>query len=387
MTGAPPLAPWTRGDWLSMLRTISDPVLRHGAAGTLKAAMPVEAPTGGEGRRLFAHLEACSRTLAGIAPWLELGGLEGDEARLQSEARVQAQALVASIADPASPDHLNFGTGMQPLVDTAFLAQAILRAPTILWNDLPGPVRGNILRELAAARTIAPPVNNWLLFAAMIESLFAVIGLDFDRSRIDRAIRQFDAWYVGDGWYADGPLFHFDYYNSFVIHPFLLDILRVFPRDTEWAEFTRKQVVRAQRHAAQIERMIGADGAMPAIGRSLSYRCGNLHLLAQLAVLRLQPRQPEVARVREAMARAISRSLSAPGTFDADGWLTIGCCGHQPGLAEDYISTGSLYLCTLAFLPLGLAPGDAFWAADRVPTTGDTVYGGHDAVPDHAIGE
>lgn len=349
--------------------------------------MPVEAPTGGEGRRRFAHLEACGRTLAGIAPWLELRGLEGDEARLQSEARAQAQALVASITDPASPDHLNFDAGMQPLVDAAFLAQAILRAPTILWNDLPGPVRANILRELAAARNVAPPANNWLLFAAMVESFFTAIGLDSDRSRIDRAIRQFDAWYVGDGWYADGPVFHFDYYNSFVIHPFLLDILRVFSRDTDWAEFAGKQVVRAHRHAAQIERMIGPDGAMPAIGRSLSYRCGNLHLLAQLAILRLQPQQPDVAKVREAMARAISRSLSAPGTFDADGWLTIGCCGHQPGLAEDYISTGSLYLCTLAFLPLGLGPDDAFWTADRVPTTGDTVYGGHDAMPDQAIGE
>ena len=27
-----------------------------------------------------------------------------------------------------------------------------------------------------------------------------------------------------------------------------------------------------------------------------------------------------------------------------DGWLRIGFCGHQPGVGETYISTGSLYL-------------------------------------------
>ena len=259
---------------------------------------------------------------------------------------------------------------MQPLVDAAFLAQAILRAPTILWNDLPVAPRTHILQAMSAACSIEPAANNWLLFSAMIETLFAALGVDCDRLRIDRAIRQLDGWYVGDGWYADGPVFHFDYYNSFVIHPFLLDIVRALPRDAVWQDFAARQIVRAQRHAAQLERMIAADGAMPAIGRSLSYRCGNLHLLAQLALLRSLPPTLAAGRAREAMRRAIDFSLSAPGTFDDAGWLTIGYRGYQPGLAEDYISTGSLYLSTAAFLPLGLPPTDPFWTGPAEPTTG-----------------
>ncbi|MGB3149098.1 MAG: DUF2264 domain-containing protein, partial [Maribacter sp.] len=36
--------------------------------------------------------------------------------------------------------------------------------------------------------------------------------------------------------------------------------------------------------------------------------------------------------------------------------------GHQPEMAEKYISTGSLYLCTEVFLVLGLQPEAPFWS-------------------------
>ena len=34
--------------------------------------------------------------------------------------------------------------------------------------------------------------------------------------------------------------------------------------------------------------------------------------------------------------------------------------GHQPAIGERYISTGSLYLCSEAFLVLGLPPDNPF---------------------------
>lgn len=36
-----------------------------------------------------------------------------------------------------------------------------------------------------------------------------------------------EEWYKGDGWYGDGPDFHFDYYNSFVIQPMIIQVLDV----------------------------------------------------------------------------------------------------------------------------------------------------------------
>ena len=111
------------------------------------------------------------------------------------------------------------------------------------------------------------------------------------------------------------------------------------------------------------ERLIAPDGSFPAIGRSLAYRFGAFQLLAQMALRRALPEGVSPAQVRGALTAVIRRTIAAPGTFDADGWLQIGFCGHQPGVGESYISTGSLYLCAVGLLPLGLPPADEFWSA------------------------
>jgi hypothetical protein len=91
------------------------------------------------------------------------------------------------------------------------------------------------------------------------------------------------------------------------------------------------------------------------------------------------------AQTRGALTAAIRRAMEAPGTFDADGWLRIGFCGHQPGVGERYISTGSLYLCAAGFLPLGLPADDEFWASPVQPWTSARAWGGQPFPIDHAL--
>jgi hypothetical protein len=81
------------------------------------------------------------------------------------------------------------------------------------------------------------------------------------------------------------------------------------------------------------------------------------------------------------------RMVEAPGTFDAQGWLTVGFYGHQPSIAESYISTGSCYLCAAAWLPLGLPATDPFWTAAAAPWTSKQVWSGAAVKPDHAIAD
>jgi hypothetical protein len=99
---------------------------------------------------------------------------------------------------------------------------------------------------------------------------------------------------------------------------------------------------------------------------------------------RLPPTLPP-AQVRGALTAVIKRSLDAKGTFDSNGWLTIGFCGHQPSVGEPYISTGSLYLCTVAFLPLGLSASDAYWADPEQAWTSKKAYSGGEFPIDHAL--
>jgi len=142
---------------------------------------------------------------------------------------------------------------------------------------------------------------------------------------------------------------------------------------------------RAVRYAAIQERMISPDGTYPVVGRSIAYRCGAFHLLADAALRHALPAEVKPEQVRGALTAVMRKTLGAAGTFDDKGWLQIGLAGHQPGLGEVYISTGSLYLCTTAFLPLGLPASDRFWSGAATPWTGRKVWSGADLKADHAL--
>ena len=374
-----------RETWITLLRKIGDPVLKNLAAGTLKARMPVEQHSGGN-RQSVTHLEAIGRLLCGMAPWLELHADSSAEGRLRDEYASIARTAIARAVDPASPDFLNFNQGSQPLVDAAFLGQALVRAPRALRESLDTQAKQNLIAALESTRVIQPSFSNWLLFSAMVEAALAKLGARWDRVRVDYALRQHDEWYKGDGAYGDGPAFHWDYYNSFVIQPMLLDVLDGLGAEhAVWKELAPKVEERAARYAAVQERFIGPDGTYPPIGRSLAYRCGAFHLLAAVALRRALPAEIAPAQVRGALTSVIQKTLEAPGTFDDNGWLRIGLCGHQDGIGETYISTGSLYLCAAAFLPLGLDPADPFWSAPAQPWTQVRAFSGQPFSIDHAI--
>ncbi len=136
-----------------------------------------------------------------------------------------------------------------------------------------------------------------------------------------------------------------------------------------------------------LERLIAPDGAYPPLGRSLAYRFGAFHLLAQLALLGELPGSLPPGQVRGALSAVIRRAVQAGNMFDDQGWLTIGLYGRQPGIGEPYISTGSLYLCSLALLPLGLPPEDPFWQAPPQDWTQKVAWSGRDLDADHAYDE
>ncbi len=374
--------------WVRMLSKIAEPVLTNLAAGTLKRNMPVESmATDLAGRRKVTHLEAIGRLLSGIAPWLETPLEPGPERDLQQRYADLARQAIGAGADPQSPDFLNFHEGQQPLVDCGFLAQALLRAPNQLWKKLDAATQKNLAAGLISSNAITPGQNNWLLFAATVQAALAMMGETWDAMRIDYAVRAHQQWYVGDGLYGDGPRFHWDYYNSFVIQPMLLDVVRgIGAHSANWRTLLPDILTRAKRYAAIQERLISPEGAFPAIGRSICYRTGAFQLLAQIALFGELPAPLTGPRVRSALTAVMKRLLDAPGTFDDKGWLTVGFCGHQPHLGESYISTGSLYLCAGVFLPLGLPSANVFWSAPGEDWTSRRIYRGEDAPADHAIG-
>lgn len=375
----------SRDYWVSVLVRIADPVLSNLSKEQLRANMPVISK--GASRKDVSHLEALGRTLAGIAPWLELGPDQTPEGKLRAKYIEITRKALAVAVNPSSPDFLNFTSkhGGQPLVDAAFLAQGLLRGYTQLWEPLDQQTKTNIVNALKSSRSIKPGENNWLLFSASVEAFLIKSGNGGNIEPIIFALNKHVSWYKGDGVYGDGPEFHWDYYNSFVIQPMMLDITKVLKDMRKDTIISYEKVLgRAQRYATIQERLISPEGTYPPIGRSLAYRFGAFQVLSQIALLKKLPVDIKPAQVRSALSLVIHRLIEAPNTFDSKGWLNVGLYGSQLNISEDYISTGSLYLCTVGLLPLGLPADDPFWTSKAEDWTSKKVWKGIEIPNDHA---
>ena len=371
---------------VQVLTKIAEPVLTSLAEGKLKQNLPTHVWE--KDRTKYAPLEAFGRTLAGIAPWLELGPDDTPEGKVRARFIDLSVKSLANATDPHSPDFLNFNHGGQALVDTAFLAYGLLRAPNQLWGRLTSEQQSNVVAALKSTRALKAGQSNWLLFPATIEAALWQFTGECKTKPIEYAVKRHMQWYLGDGTYGDGREFHWDYYNSYVIQPMLLEVIRVCAEKNHPLGALRTKIVaRARRYAAVQERMISPEGTFPVIGRSSAYRFGAFQELSTIALLHELPRELKPGAVRAGLTAVIRRMVEAPGTFDEHGWLQVGSVGHQPSIREKYISTGSLYLCLCGLAHLGLPANDVFWTAPAEPWTQKRIWSGEDIRADHAYEE
>ena len=374
-----------RAYFVKTLTKIADPVLIALSNNELKMLMPIESKSSVSDRKSYTHLEAFGRLLAGMSPWLELGADDTPEGKIRGKYIQLAQKCIENATNPSSPDFLNFNKGYQPLVDAAFFSEALLRAPKQLWQPLSNETKQNVITALKSSRVLKPFENNWLLFTAMVEAALLEFDGKCDSSKIDYAVKKHFEWYKGDGMYGDGAEFHWDYYNSFVIQPMLIEIMQVMNNHRYNYKSEYETVLgRAIRYADIQERLISPEGTFPPIGRSITYRFGALQLLSKIASMEALTKGTKPSQVRCALYTVVKKQIEAKGTFDKNGWLTVGFYGHQPDLGEQYISTGSLYLCSQVFLVLGLPYDNEFWKAADSDWTSKRIWNGDNLPADHA---
>lgn len=375
--------------WANLLYKISEPVLSNMSKGELVKNMQVEVSPTWDGRRTrVTYMEAFGRLMAGLAPWLSLPDDNTSEGKQRKQLREWALKSYAHAVDPDSPDYLQWDKEGQALVDAAYVANSFLRAPKQLWEPLDEVTKKRYVEEFQKLRWVDPPYTNWLLFSAMIETFLLSIDEQYDAYRIHSAIRKIEEWYVGDGWYADGTHFAFDYYNSYVIQPMYVEVLEVLVAKNrmvkqETLDIARK---RMQRYGLILERFISPEGSFPAFGRSMTYRMGAFQPLALLSWRQELPEELSEGQVRSALTCVMKRMFEVKGNFNEKGFLQLGFAGHQPNLADWYTNNGSLYLTSLTFLPLGLPADHSFWTSPAEDWTAKKAWSGEDFPKDHAIG-
>ena len=375
--------------WCSLAYKMAQPVLENMSKGELQKNMQLEVSPSWDGRnKKVAYMECFGRLMAGISPWLALpddGSQEGTERR---KLRDWALDSYKNAVDPNSPDCLLWEGEGQVMVDAAYIAESFLRAYNALWVPLDSTTKQRYLECFRKVRRIDPPYTNWLLFSSTIESFMAKAGGQYDTFRINMACRKMEEWYVGDGWYSDGPHFAFDYYSSYVFHPMYLETLQAMidaraNTRIDYQKYWNRELRRCQKFAVVLERFISPEGTFPVIGRSTPYRLAALQPLALMAWYKKLPENLSNGQVRAALTQVMHRMFDIQNNFNDGGYLTIGFCGSQPGTADWYTDNGSLYMTSLCFMPLGLPANDTFWTDAPQPWTQVKAWGGKPFPKDH----
>ena len=373
--------------WLTQMDKMVRPVLSSLAHDSLRIVMPkIVSPRSDnrEQRLQVQYVEVLGRVLCGIAPWLQGEGGSPEEVALRNQYRQWVVKGVSNALDSTAKDYMRFDLAGQQLVDASFIALAFARAPW-LWEHLDKTNRERLVTVLKSTRRFKPGFSNWLLFSAMTEAFLGQYGYEWDPMRVDYALQQLEQWYVGDGMYTDGPSYAFDYYDSYVIHPYLAAITDIIGKKTNtYKDMIAKVKKRNERYAIIQERLINSDGSFPATGRSIVYRGAAFHHLADMAWRKALPEQLKPAQVRCALTAVIRKTLESPSTYQ-NGWLTIGLYGSQPDLADVYNNQGSMYLASVIFLPLGLPESDPFWAGAPEKWSAQKIWSGEDFPNDHSV--
>ncbi|GGH21417.1 DUF2264 domain-containing protein [Sphingobacterium alkalisoli] len=374
--------------WLQEMDKMVKPTLYSLAQDSLRIVMPKVTSKNVDNREhriAVQYLEVLGRVLCGVAPWLQLEGGDAYEVQLREQYRKWTIQGLENALDSTANDFMRFDLGGQQLVDASFLAVAIVRAPWI-WGNLSAEAKKHLVESIKTTRRFRPVFSNWLLFSAMNEAFLAKFDGTWDVMRVDYALRQLEQWYVGDGMYMDGTHYAYDYYNSYVIHPYLSAIADVIGEKTgDYRDMFEKIKKRNQRYAIIQERLINMDGTYPASGRSVIYRGAAFHHLADMALKRRLPEALKPAQVRGALTAVLKKTTESPTTYK-DGWLTIGLYGEQWGLGDFYNNQGSPYIATNIFLPLGLPETDEFWTGPSLPWSSQLIWtGSQDAKKDYGV--
>lgn len=378
-----------RAYWAKMAYKIAEPVLRNMSKGELHKNMIIEVSPTWDGRdKGVTYMETFGRLMAGIAPWLSLPDDDSEECKMRKQLRDWALKSYKNAVDPDNGDYLYWNAGGQPLVDAAYIAESFLRGYESLWLPLDDLTKKRYIDEFKKLRRVDPPYTNWLLFSSTIESFLAKVGADYDAYRVNSAIRKVEEWYVGDGWYADGEHFAFDYYSSYVFHSMYLETLQAMLDSGKgyknyYSSLYAKALKRAQKYSIILERFISPEGTFPVFGRSIPYRMGALQPLALMAWHQELPSGLSNGQVRSALTVVMKRMFDSGKNFNEGGFLTIGFTGKQPNIADWYTNNGSLYLTSLVFMPLGLSASHPFWTDSYQDWTSRKAWGMKPFPKDH----
>ncbi len=330
-------------------------------------------------------MEAWARPLWGLAPFWAGGG--------RSDRGVFEELYLRGLdagTDRASIEY--WGTCRdhdQRFVEMAALAYALLLAPDVLWAPLAARSREHVVEWLSQVNAHTFPSGNWLWFRVLVNLALRELGCSYDAATLALDLKALDSFYLGNGWYQDGPTGLPDYYNAMTFQLFELLYIKLFSavdlgRTARYRE-------RARLFARDYVRLFSARGEGVPYGRSMTYRFAQAGFWSMAAATGIDLGAEFTPGVLKGLVVRNITAWDRSRIVDNGGVLAVGYRYPDLHMAEGYNAAGSPMWCLMAFACLALPETDRFWRASCQPLTVgpsvDMALGGTALVVRDAAGE
>lgn len=296
---------------------------------------------------LASYSETFLRPLWGLVP-LWKGGHGDDEMK---------ELYRRGIAYGTTPDSPGYwgetGERDQRFVEMAALAYALLLTPDIIWEPLTDSEKLNLTDWLSQINTHKVCDSNWIFFRILVNIALKHLGKEFSQNLLNSDLARIDEFYIGNGWYMDGPQHQKDYYISMAIHFYSL-IYAMFETDS-YAEKFRE---RAALFAKDYIYWFADNGAALPYGRSLIYRFAQGAFWS--ACILADVKGVDKSIIKGILSRHMKDWYDAD-IFDNGNILTIGYKYQNLLMAEHYNAPGSPYWALKAYALTALSDNDEFW--------------------------
>jgi hypothetical protein len=384
-----PFTGWTRDHWLATADDWLGQVRKYSSAEGAMTRLPGRVTGDGVRREC---METVARSFLLAAP--RIAGAADSDPLADEHLDWYSRALLGGTRPGGAEEWPSGVTCRTPLagvtnsiVEAANIAFGLHLTRKRLWDNLTRPEQRQLADWLLHHARAEVWQNNWQLFPAMAEGFLRSVGEDVSGTTGRRNVARVESWYLGDGWYTDGPEHSIDYYNAWAIHPYLWAWYRMTDSmDTPEGE---RHLERLAAFVRSYSHLFARDGSVLHIGRSLTYRAA---VLAAAWCSEISGVNPLAAGATRRLASGVLSRFVQKGV-GADGPLSLGWYEPFEPMCQDYSGFGSPYLAGIGFLGLALPEDAPAWTdvereqpADgapfqrAMPETGWLVSGQDDGV-------
>lgn len=323
------------------------------------------------------RIEEIFRPMWGIAPFLKDGDLKVVLDGKELTAVDFVNRIMLEGTSPDSPKRFDrnvtreteYSFANQSITEIAAYLVAVFFAKEALWDVLTRDQQN----------TIADWIKKWAFYAIKhswqnnhywypIYCIEILKQLGYDCSEVDGDVRGgydfLETLYYGNGWYSDGELGRFDYYEAWAHHTYtLLWILIADKSSQDYAAKSESYRKRSEEFLKYFIHYFDSDGGMAAYGRSIGYRFA---AVAPFALAVITGCDVDVGLCKNVVIKSIEYFYNNSIPTE-DGCFPVGYLYSSPGFGEGYASDGAISCYTEGFLCFLADDGHPLWKSKITP--------------------